>query len=242
MSNVQEEFSDYIEAGFKPVLTDDESLSLQPAEAFGAPQEQMHSRGGALSESIFIYFEALDCFFNQKRRPLGPTIESVGLGLGYNEVLTAIFCIEQNFRDIRLFSYESERILEPLFFKRLERPLDHPNYWKQFQMHFDFDVKEVCTFLKTKIELKGPLNESTIEKNEKEQRLILFDAYSNKTSEGLWTEDFLKAYLSTCSEGSVFTTYAATGVLKRTLDHCGFKNLNKTGFLKKRQSTLAIKT
>ena len=239
--NFQEEFSDYIEAGFVPVLTEDGSLSLQPNEAFGAEQEQMHSRGGALSESVFIYFEALDYFFNQDNQHIGKVVESVGLGLGYNEVLTFLSCSKNKAFDVRLFSYEAERILEPLFFKRLEQPEEYPVYWKQFSDRFDFDVSEACTFLKQKIELKGPLSEFEIEKNEKEQRIILFDAYSNKTTENLWTESFLKTYLSTCKEGSVLATYAATGVLKRKLEDCGFKNLNKSGFLKKRQSTLAVK-
>jgi len=245
MVNFQEEFSDYIEAGFRPVLTDDGSLSLQPVEAFGVEQEQMHSRGGALSESIFIYLEALDYFFTEAEAAHGPVVESVGLGLGYNEILIAVSCFKNKRTDIRLISYESERVLEPLFFKRLENPKSYPFYWKDFAAKFDFDrslsLKELCDFLKEKIEFKGPLEKNTIEKNEKERRLILFDAYSNKTTASLWTEDFLETYLATCKEGSVLATYAATGVLKRKLEDAGFKNLNKTGFLKKRQSTLAVK-
>jgi len=241
MSNFQEEFSDYIEAGFNPVLTDDGSLSLQPVEAFGVEQEQMHSRGGALSESIFIYLEALDYFFEVAESAHGPVVESVGLGLGYNEILAAVSCFQNKRTDIRLISYEAERALEPLFFKRLEDPESYPVYWKDFIAKFDFDLKELCSFLKKKIEFKGALEKSLIEKNEKERRLILFDAYSNKTTASLWTEDFLEAYLSTCKEGSVLATYAATGVLKRKLEDAGFKNLNKTGFMKKRQSTLALK-
>jgi tRNA U34 5-methylaminomethyl-2-thiouridine-forming methyltransferase MnmC len=242
MVNFQEEFSDYIEAGFNPVLTEDGSLSLQPAEAFGAEQEQMHSRGGALSESIFVYMEALDHFFTQKVKPVGSVVESVGLGLGYNEILVAVSSFKYSATNIRIFSYESEKVLESLFFRRLEHPQNYPLYWSQFDNRFDYNQAKLTSFLKKKIELKGVLQKSTIEKNEKEQRLILFDAYSNKTSESLWTEDFLKTYLSTCKEGSVLATYAATGVLKRALEDCGFKNLNKSGFLKKRQSTLAVKT
>jgi len=241
MVNFQEEFSDYIEAGFKPVPTDDGSLSLQPVEAFGVEQEQMHSRGGALSESVFVYLEALDYFFCQNFKSQGLVVESVGLGLGYNEVLVALSCFKNKSLNIRLFSYESERVLEALFFKRLERPEDYPIYWSQFNSRFDYDQVELTSFLKKKIELKGVLQKVSIEKNKKEQRLILFDAYSNQTSQSLWTEDFLQAYLSTCKEGSVLATYAATGVLKRKLEDCGFQNLNKTGFLKKRQSTLAVK-
>jgi len=241
MFNVQEEFQDYIQAGFNPVLTADQTLSLQPAEAFGVEQEQMHSRGGALSESLFVYFDALNLFFDQPDLAAGAIVESVGLGLGYNEVLTAVAALNKKKHNIELWSYESEKILEPLFFKRLEKPDSYPFYWSQFKQKIEFDLLEVCSFLKRKIDLKGALNRAAVEKNEKKQRLILFDAYSNKTSESLWTPEFLKAYLATCSSGSVLSTYAATGVLKRCLEDEGFENLNKTGFLKKRQSTLARK-
>lgn len=242
MKNDQEEcraeFRDYREVGFEPVSTQDGSLSLRPL----GEKEGMHSKAGALSESFYIYFEALELFFNQEALSKEVSVESVGLGMGYNEILAA-FCILKNEikNKIQIISYESEESLEKLFMKRLKSPKDYPGYWRQFKKYEGFDQDEVCKLLLEKMIFKGPLGVDVLNSIDKKQKIILFDAYSNKTTAELWTEEFLNGYLSLCEKGSVFTTYAATGSLNRVFKKQGFKNLKKAGFLKKRESSLAIR-
>ncbi len=85
MKNDQEEFNDYLESGFEPILTKDGSFTLKKIGLV----EEMHARGGALSESIFIYFYALEQFFKECKDGEEVEILSIGLGMGYNEILSA---------------------------------------------------------------------------------------------------------------------------------------------------------
>ena len=234
-SRIQEEFSDYLKLGFIPVLTEDGSYSLRQGE--GA--EPMHSLGGALDESLYIYGEAIQLFLESNREVTDTEVISVGLGMGYNELLTALKF--PNFT--HLISYEYFDELEMLFVKRIKSPQDFPGFWAPFLSRgIEMDsILNACELLREKVEFPGALDADAVKLYESKKRLVLFDAYSSKTSADLWTEEFLDILLSKCEEGSVFSTYAATGILKRALKRNGFSNLDKEGYKGKRQSTLAIK-
>jgi tRNA U34 5-methylaminomethyl-2-thiouridine-forming methyltransferase MnmC len=104
---------------------------------------------------------------------------------------------------------------------------------------------EVKTFLRSMIEsgswkLEGPLSSAT--KIEEPFGCICFDAFSSKTSPDLWSEEFLKTFLTQASdEPCVLSTYACTGTLKRALNHAGFALTIRAGFANKRDSTFAVK-
>jgi len=234
---IQEEFLDYVNAGFTPVLTEDGSYSLRQ----GDKAEPMHSLKGALKESLFVYGEALELFLkkNQDLEGEGVEVISLGLGFGYNEVITA-FKLSHS-KKYQLLSYESEKILENLFTKRLLNPEAYPLYWKPFNSNNINDVTEYQNVLSKVLVHSGPLSKKVVEGWNEKTRLVLFDAYSSKTTEILWTKEFLELLLSKCKNGSVFSTYAAKGVLNRALKNYGFENLKKEGFGSKRQSTLAVK-
>jgi len=233
---IQEEFSDYLNLGFLPVETEDGSFSLRQ----GTGSEPMHSLGGALKESFYIYSEALELFKDLRGDEQDFEVVSVGLGMGYNEIITALKVEGLNYK---LLSYESERDLERLFIKRLESIKDYPLYWSPFMgmgVRAD-ELSAAALSLKNNLVNNGPISLEIVESWDVKTRVILFDAYSSKTSESLWSELFLSSLLNKCREGSVFATYAATGVLKRALKNNNFKNKNKSGFGSKRQSTLAYK-
>lgn len=246
MKNDQEEcraeFEDYRQVGFEPVLTQDGSLSLIPM----GEKEGMHSSAGALSESFYIYFEALELFFTQDSLGASFAVESVGLGMGYNEVLAAFSMLSKTRSGanagVEINSYESETSLQDLFLKRLKIPQEYPFYWEQFKKYEGFDQNKISELLLEKMTFRGALSLDLLKYIGKKQKIILFDAYSNKTTASLWTEEFLDGYLALCEKGSIFTTYAATGSLNRVLKKNDFKNFKKAGFLKKRESTLALKS
>lgn len=233
MVNVQEEFKDYIEAGFKLVLTQDKSFSLMQEGL----DEEMHARGGAVTESKYIYKEALDLFF---KSDCSGEVLSVGLGLGYNEILTAQSALSFKIKNLEILSYEKEEFLREAFLRRLKEPELYPNYWGAI-LKSQEEIREVVEFLKAHLILNASFDEEAVLNLKQRRRAILFDAYSNKTSPELWGESFLDSFLLKSKKGSVLATYAATGVLNRALKKALFKNLKKKGFLNKRESTLAVK-
>lgn len=226
MDEFQEEFLDYKEAGFDLILTQDKSPTLVQ-KGLG---ESMHSMGGALSESIFIYQNPLIEFLSNK--PGDFEVLSIGLGLGYNEILTLNAVEKMQVKaDFKILTFEKEKILQELFLKRIKNPNKYVNYWSLFELPKTF----------SNLEFKGVFDEEVLNKLEPKKRFIIFDAYSNKTSQNLWEEDFLESFLQTSLSGSVFTTYASTGVLNRALKKTGFVKIPKPGFKFKRESTYAVK-
>lgn len=231
------EYVDYVKIGFEPVLTEDGSYTLKQTSL----EEEMHARGGAVSESYFIYYEALKSFFLSCKEGDSVEVISVGTGMGYNEVLTAAALLESKVKiDLSVQSYEKEDVLIELFKKRFLSLSDFPYFWSTFSK-IDLDSEKIAEILKAKVDFHSSFDEEALSKIKSSKKIILFDAYSNKTSEELWSEDFLKSLMAKCLKGSYFTTYAATGVLNRSLKSEGFKDLKRDGFLYKRESTLAVK-
>ena len=115
-------------------ITEDGSPTLR----WGAG-ESMHHSGGAASESIYIYQAALDFWLHSQRVPLGHSltstlnlsilnensiynqaidfdsvsIMSLGFGLGYNEILVALWALKNQIplNKVLLTSYEKESFL-----------------------------------------------------------------------------------------------------------------------------------
>ncbi len=243
---LQEEFLDYFDMGYITLKTEDGSLTLKKNSSDSEP---MHSLKGALTESLYIYGEAVDLFLESNSKDSSFDILSLGTGMGYNEIIAFTKLLKSNFFDYNFKSFESETHLVDLFLKRIESPDDFPEYFKLFINSSLFDRKEsdsvlfynTIKSLSEKIEFCGAFNEAYVKSLNYKKYLILFDAYSSKTSESLWTNFFLDKLLKKCAPGSCFATYASTGVLKRALKENSFYNKNKAGFAFKRQSTLAVK-
>ncbi len=176
--------------------------------------------------------------------------------------------LQENFKNWILFSYEKsnntdtntnlkkQKILKTnienkhidiklnenasLFYK------NYDNILGLFSEHFNIPTVKILTQLNAKINensllLLGALNSETIFTDQFD--IILYDAYSNNTSQDLWTEEFLNQFLTkSSSDCCSFATYAATGACKRALKLNGFKLQPKTGYAGKRESILAFKT
>jgi len=243
---LQEEFLDYFNMGYRTLETEDGSMTLKKNSPDSEP---MHSLKGALTESLYIYGEAVDLFLQAHSKDSSFDVLSIGTGMGYNEIIAFTKIFDSDFFNYNFKSFESERHLVDLFLKRVKSPEDYPEYTKPFTSCDLFNKNEVCLVkffkaikcLENKVEFCGAFDEVYLEALSCKKYLILFDAYSSKTSESLWTESFLDKVLKKCAKGSVFATYASTGVLKRALKANKFSNKDKKGFASKRQSTLAVK-
>lgn len=239
MDKTQAEFRDYIESGFNLVKTADGSLSLMQEGL----NEEMHSRSGAFSESLYVYHDPLKAFL--KENNLGEIeVISVGLGFGYNEILVSLIAKDLNVK-VSLISYEKEKVLTDLFKKRISNINDYPEFFKPYLKNFSKDQLEKAALHlldEAEVTFKEELNLETVKDLSSSSKGILFDAYCNKTSASLWTESFLKELLNKSNNPSFFSTYASTGTLNRALKEAGFiKSKKREGFAGKRESTLAFK-
>lgn len=209
----------------------------------------MHHRGGAYSETQLIYGDPLRSLYQQDL--LSPSILSIGLGLGYNEVLVGFESMKSK-KNPRLVSYEAAPVLKEAFLRWVRgqegEGLEIYNHAAQF---FKKDYPEISidsvrmlllqAFNKGDFEIRGAL-EAEMNLTGK-YHLFLYDAFSSKTSPHLWDEAFLtKMFMDHAEVNAQVTTYACTGSLKRSLKASGFEVILREGFQSKRNSTLGIRS
>lgn len=208
--------------------------------------EKMHSHHGAVQETLYIYGRALE-YVLEHNWPL--QIFSLGLGLGYNEMLAA--CVLQK-RKYRLDSFESEPALRKAFQSFLMSETSenwlHSTNWmacehlaKALDIKRD-ELKEIVqrAYEENQIVLKNELTRDTL--FQKKYSVIFYDAFSAKVSPELWEEEFLDHLLERIAgDRCVFTTYASKGGLSRALESHGFTLQKRHGFYDKRECTFAIR-
>ncbi len=266
--------------GYEVLLTGDQSPTLRPlsrggiltdAEGEKFPPETMHHRGGAFSETQLIYGEALREAvgdFYSTRRLLSEASEngrfsvlSVGLGLGYNEILLAFECLKRSIQphDVYMESFEKDRNLVAAFVDFFEKNLDPSGVYRNICEFFldahsaqrgievfpDLSIIDIQSWLlecfrSAQLKLRESLQPEV--KFENRFSLIFYDAFSSKTNPELWEEVFLTdLWKSISASRCIVSTYACTGALKRSLKNNNFELQIKEGFLSKRDRTYAVK-
>ena len=227
---------------YKALITEDgsPSLSLPPT------WEPMHSLEGAFSETLYIYQPTVEKAYQAVSRP---SFTSVGLGLGYNEILIACEAFSNNKQPDLIHSYESQNFLRDNFIKWFQgEQNDLTAIYEKiagfYASQYHISTQELSEQLLQwynggQLLLKSALNmETSIQK----VNGVLFDAFCSKTTEELWTPEFLELFISKSSSDNCFlSTYACTGLLKRTLEKHNYSVEKCKGFGKKRHSTFAAR-
>ncbi len=221
-------------------VTDDDSFTMRFIDPESSTvSECMHSLRGAFSETNYIYGYAIREVIT---RELAPRFLSVGLGLGYCEILLSALLL----RDFQAESFEIDSRLRDHFASWVRND-DVP---LEFQKVYDQTLKSSaelvgCSVANVKKYLSlVQLRETLTDKTAFTEKFscVLFDAFSSKSSPELWTEEFLVEFFKkACAPDCVFATYACTGVLKRALRASGFEVLVRPGFSSKRDSTFAVR-
>ncbi len=209
--------------------------------------EKMHSMEGALSESLYIYGNGL----RRAMQDFTPArVLSMGLGLSYNEWIALALAEKGNSQSLVIDSFESQEFLNQSLKSYL---IDESSALTDC---YEFIVSSVATEFELEardLKQKGKaawekgdwsLHSNLPKKNQQPYSFscILYDAFSSETDDDLWSEEHFEKFLDEyCDpQGCLFTTYAATGKLKRSLQKKGFLFEKKAGFGKKRESTLAL--
>ena len=220
------------------IATADRSLTLAYRRGDGYA-EMMHHLRGALAESVFIYADALERALDMVPRV---RVMSIGLGLGYNELLT-IAALERRNTSGHVTSYESSAYLRAQFEAWLAGNHLGPlaPVYDDVAARVDVDPAIVTRWWREgRLDLRGAFPAAV--PPDQSINLVYFDAYSNKMDAGLWNEDALVAALEPAlAPTCVLASYARTGTLNRVLRRLGFEFVVKRGFYMKRSSTLAIR-
>lgn len=228
------------------IFTQDGSPSLLTTYESGIT-EGMHHSGGAAAESLYIYGAAL-----KEGLHLAGSLRvmSLGLGLGYNELITAALAPTERFSS--LITYEIDTVLKDNFLKWLQKERLEAEWQTGLDAVLNSTAKAVevppepirerlLSWHQTgSWQLCGAFPESL--KPEDQFNVIFYDAFSRKMDEELWSEEFLTGFLGRhAAPECILATYAANGNLKRALKAQGFKTIERPGFSGKKQSTLAVR-
>ncbi len=220
--------------------------------------ETMHSLRGAFNETVYIYGTALDrARMNldgvsvTSRGVFTPRTLSLGLGLGYVEILSAAYALK-NGATPRGESFESVDDLTASFRAWIDGSpevlVPHSLYEDVARRTSELtgvSVTAIREVLKTAIgkndwRLSPAMTTATV--FSESFQCVAFDAFSSKSTPELWTREFLDQFLKTaCGEKCILSTYACTGHLKRALKEAGFTLEIREGYASKRDSTLATR-
>lgn len=228
---------------FKKLTTADGS----PTSSLPPTWEPMHSLEGAFSETQYIYQPTVELAFNHCP---SPAFLSLGLGLGYNEVLIACESLVQKKQPAFVRSFELVPELRNYFTAWIQRDSSPLNpvydqianlYAHKYQLSETEILEQLKNFLaKGILSIEGPINLQT---DLSLTNGILFDAFCAKTSPELWTAEFLHNFFKrTAGSPCYMSTYACTGELRRSLTAAGFTVEKRKGFASKRDSTTAKKS
>ena len=224
---------------YKRITTGDNSPSL----ALPPTWEPMHALEGALTETLYIYKPTVEKTFQFVENPV---FISVGLGLGYNEILIACESLKQQKPVGEILSYEAVSFLTENFANWLTQKESvladiYQEILTSFAKIYDLDESQLKSHLldlwnSGKLKILGRLEESET----RAAHGILFDAFSKKTSPELWDENFLDHFFRDATQPICFvSTYACSGVLKRALRKNNFTLNIIKGYAKKKESTFA---
>lgn len=236
--------------GFKVENTSDNSptlriLSTENSESAG---ESMHHSGGAYSETQLIYGSPIQQTF---KHILNPSFISVGLGLGYVELVVAADSVLEK-KNFSLLTYESVPELVIFFSEWLN---DSTKISTKVKVVYDQILNYITSDLNTQKQIKNILKEKLNDNSWKihnqlstdnivktDAHCVCYDAFSSKTNPELWDENFLDSFVYQSTHNNcLFSTYASKGTLKRALKNNNFLVLNREGFMGKRNSTLAFR-
>jgi hypothetical protein len=233
--------------------TDDTSWTARHILDDAEEGESMHSLRGAFSETVYIYGDA-NLWARQHISSSEIKVFSLGLGLGYVEILSAAYALAAQ-SPISGVSFEADAELTHAFQAWLlanSKPGVVP-----FEIYEDILQRaaqqasvepvrlrqELASALLSKAWiLNGALTPDSSFVEARACHVIAFDAFSRKTTPELWTREFLDRFLSEVTASKcVLSTYACTGDLKRALLHAGFNLQIRPGFAAKRDSTFATR-
>ncbi len=247
------------ETDWSPQLTQDGSWSLR----IRPDGELMHSPAGAYGESQYIY-GALLHRVSKIELTANISILSLGLGLGYNELLAIQWSLEKGL-NLSLFSFEKDPFLKEALKLALaayltrgagrnnsvesktliegyEEPLVQEVYFHIFSW---FPISVIEQALRMLNEGQWQLLPALAHDSQlpTDIQVYFWDAFSRKTSPELWDEDFLKYTLqyATHPQKAWLTTYACNGPLKRSLRALGWQVFEEKGFHNKKKHVWAEK-
>jgi hypothetical protein len=232
------------EFGFAVEFTGDQSPTLRLQDG-----ESMHHSGGAAAETELIYGRVIQQVY---AKILKPHFTSVGLGLGYVELIVARESLRNQNLSFSMESFEIVPELRELFLTWLRDETLGAEIQSTYDLVLKFVLKDstlpaadlkrllIEKHLANEFRIAGALTPQT--NLTSPSHALIFDAFSAKTNPDLWSDDFLVNFFkSAMAPDALISTYACRANLKAALRAANFEVHIREGFQGKRNSTLGFR-
>ena len=180
--------------------------------------ENYHSKHGAVQEAKHVFIKNGLSLFENKN----VSILEIGFGTGLNAFITFLDAKIRNqkidYVGVEAYPVALDEVLKMNYISALNAENESAIYNKMHESNWEEKIVLDYNFSLTK--RKQFFNEID---DENKYDLIYFDAFGYRVQPELWsTEIFQKMYHS-LKENSYLVTYAARGVVKRSMIEVGFK-------------------
>lgn len=207
--------------------SDDGSHTLYVPEL----DEHYHSTNGAYNESVHVFI-APNLLHTSKSNI---SIIEIGFGTGLNTFLTAL---NQNDKTIFYHSLEkyplTSELTEQLNFASNEEEQTLFSKMHQLPWQIPGELKDGFTLLKDENDLTSIIFDKSYD-------LVYFDAFAPEKQPEMWAPELFQKIYNAMNENGILTTYCAKGVVRRTLQACGFEVERLPGPKGKREMLRATK-
>ncbi len=180
-------------------------------------QEHYHSKHGAIQEAYHVFIRAgFDLFKNQNI-----SILEIGFGTGLNAFITFLETEKSNqnidYVGVEAYPVSIDEISKMNYVSELNATEKQQFFYKMHEN--DWEVKQVISnnFCLTK--RKQFFNDIT---DNNAFDLIYFDAFGYRVQPELWSTEVFKKMYNALKPNGVLVTYAARGVVKRSMIEVGF--------------------
>jgi tRNA U34 5-methylaminomethyl-2-thiouridine-forming methyltransferase MnmC len=179
--------------------------------------ECYHSKHGAIQEAQHVFIKnGLSLFENKK-----VSILEIGFGTGLNAFITFLEGRKMNqsieYVGVEAYPISSDELMSMNYVKELNAEDEKGNFEKMHQYNWEEKMMLSKEFSLTK---RSQLFEEIDDLNQYD--LIYFDAFGYRVQPELWSTTIFKKMYDALKNNGVLVTYAARGVVKRSMIEVGF--------------------
>lgn len=180
-------------------------------------EENYHSKHGAIQEAKHVFIKNGFSIFNQDEI----SILEIGFGTGLNAFITFLKAKESgiivNYSGVEAYPVDSAEMIQMNYVSELQATEYQSEFQKMHSSEWNVNVKISETFcLMKRQQFFSQIND--IEQFD----LIYFDAFGYRVQPELWSTEIFQKMFNALKPGGKLVTYAARGVVKRSMIEVGF--------------------
>ena len=179
--------------------------------------ESYHSKHGAIQEAFHVFISnGLSLF---KNKPL--SILEIGFGTGLNTFITFLEASKTtqiiDYVGVEAYPVSPEEVLQMNYVSELNALQHKPIFEKMHDSKWEEKIEISENFTLTK---RNQFFKDITDKNAFD--LIYFDAFGYRVQPELWSTEIFKIMYDSLKSEGILVTYAARGVVKRSMIEVGF--------------------